>query len=96
MGVNAVSFTLYQIGMMPGLPDRMVFEQENITVGALFHFLSGKYGETILKEIMDKEGDLSEDVMFVLNGSIIKPSEILPVVIPPGGELLISALIAGG
>ena len=89
-------FTLYQSGILPGLPDRLVFEQDDITVGDLFRALSQRYGDEALEEALDDAGGVAEGALVILNGVIIRPPEVLATKIPPGSELVISALIAGG
>jgi len=91
-----MGFALFQIGMLPGMPDKIVFEQDNITIGDLYELLSGQYGEQILRDVLDKEGKPSEDALIVINGRIIRPAQVMETVIPPGSEMMISALIAGG
>ena len=91
-----MAFTLYQTGMLSGLPDKQVFEQDNLTVGDFFRQLSAQHGDHVLEKIFDQEGKVSEDVLVAINGTIIKPSEILAAVIPPESQMLISVLIAGG
>ena len=91
-----MGFTLYQTSMLPGIPDKLVIEQDNITIGDLFQLLLNQYGNHVLKDILDGEHNLSSDAMIILNGKIIKSQQTLMTVIPPKSELLITVLIAGG
>ena len=91
-----MAFTLYHTEMLPGLPDKQVFEQDNLTVGDFFQQLSAEHGDHVLEKILDGEGKVSEDVLLAINGIILRPSEILTRVIPAGSQMLISVLIAGG
>ena len=91
-----MGFTLYQTGVLHGLPDRLAFEQDAISIGDLFHMLSAEYGEYVCEEILGPDGEVAEGAMVILNGCVIKGPHVLATMIPPGGELVVSALIAGG
>ena len=91
-----MGFTLYQTGLLPGLPDKLVFDRDAIAVGEFFRLLSARYGESVLAEILDHEGKVTEDTMLILNGQVVRPPKILTTMIPAGSELVISTLIAGG
>lgn len=91
-----MGFTLYQSGILPGLPDKLVFETDAIAVGDFFRLLSVQYGESVLAEILDREGKVAGETLVILNGRILQPPQILDAIIPPDGELVVSALIAGG
>lgn len=91
-----MGFTLYQTGILPGLPTKLSFDEDGFTVEALFHLLSGRYGGNVLAGVLDRDGNIEGGTMLVLNGAIIKPSQALQTVIPAGSELLIAYLMAGG
>ena len=91
-----MSFTLYQTGMLPGLPDKLVIEQDNITIEDFLKYLSGHYGQGILEKILDGNGNISEGLLIALSGKIIPYEKILTTVIPPGEQVLFSVMIAGG
>ncbi|MDR0468814.1 MAG: MoaD/ThiS family protein [Peptococcaceae bacterium] len=91
-----MGFTLYQTGILPGLPDKQVFSEDTITVENFFSMLSTQYGAQALEEVLDQGGDVAEGAMVILNGQILRRPQILSTVIPQGSEIVISALIAGG
>ena len=91
-----MGFTLYQTGMLPGLPKKLTFDEDGLTVENLFHLLSGRYGKNTLSGILDQDGNIEDSTMLVLNGVIIKSPKALQTEIPAGSELLITVLIAGG
>ena len=91
-----MGFTLYQMEILPGLPKKLAFEEDGFTIGALFHLLSSRYGKNALAGVLDREGNIEEGKILVLNGVSIKSSQALQTVIPAESELLIADLIAGG
>ena len=91
-----MGFTLYHTGMLPGLPAKLVFEQDGIAIGDLLQLLSNRYGEGVVRDVLDQEGQIAEGALVVLNGSIIRPHQALSTLIPPRSELLLTVLIAGG
>ena len=91
-----MGFTLYQTGMLPELPEKLNFDEDNITIGALFQQLAGKYGENVLAGVLDRDGEIEKDTMIVLNSRIIRQSDALETLIPPDSELLITVQLAGG
>ena len=91
-----MGFTLYQFEMMPGVPSKTVFDRHGMTVGQLLAEFAEQYGEQVLENLL-LDGEISEEVMVALNGTIIRASQNpLAAVIPAGSELVLSMLIAGG
>ncbi|MCL1804719.1 MAG: hypothetical protein FWG28_01765 [Clostridiales bacterium] len=91
-----MSFTLYQSGILHGLPDRLVIERDGVSLGDFFLELAELYGEQVLEEVLDGDGNVAGEALVILNGGVIHPPQALAAKIPPGSELVISALIAGG
>ena len=91
-----MGFTLYQTGILHKLPDRLAFEQDNITVGELFALLADQHGEQVLEEVLDDERKIAAETLVILNGHILQSESVLTTTIPPGSELVVSTLIAGG
>ena len=91
-----MGFTLYQTGILPGLPDKMVFEEDDITVGDFFQLLSAQYGGRVLEEVLDREGIVLEGTLVILNGHIIRLPDVLATLIPSESEMVLSVMIAGG
>ena len=91
-----MGFALYQTGVLPGLPDKLIFSQDGMTVGELLQEIAAIYGAGALAEVLDGSGGLAGDTMVILNGRIIRPPQVLAEPIPPASELVISTLIAGG
>ena len=91
-----MGFTLYHTGMLPGLPAKLAFEQDSIVIGDLLQLLSDRYGECVVRDLLDQEGQITEGALVVLNGNIIRPHQALSTLIPPRSELLFTVLIAGG
>jgi len=91
-----VGFTLYHSDMLPGLPGKMRFDLDGITVGELFTLLANQYGDQALTEVLDKSGKLHREAMVVINGSILRQPLVLSTVIPAESEVLVTVLMAGG
>jgi hypothetical protein len=95
-GEAAMGFTLYHTGMLPGLPDKVVFDVDGVTVGDFFRMLSDAHGDQVLRGILDQEGNIAEGILVAINGKLQKPRQVASAAIPPECTVLISTLTAGG
>ena len=91
-----MGFTLFHTDMLPGVPEKLVFEPDGATVGEVLQWLADRYGVAALHDVLDHDGILHEEAMVVLNGGILHREDALAVVVPAGSELMITVKIAGG